>query len=159
MIFVTVGQMLGFDRFIRAMDKWAELNPQEEVRAQIGDGKYQPQSMQWVRMMSSTEFNATVARAELLVAHVGMGTFFVSMGTGKPVVMMPRRASLMEHTTDHQVHTLRWLGKKPGVFAADNEDDLPAAISRARAMAAKLDGFQRFAPGPFIAKLREAILS
>jgi UDP-N-acetylglucosamine transferase subunit ALG13 len=158
MIFVTVGQMLGFDRFIRAMDHWAQDHPEVEVRAQIGDGKYEPRVMKWVRMLSSPEFRKTVTSAEIIVAHVGMGSFFVSMETGKPVVMMPRRAALMEHTTDHQLHTLRWLRDKPGVFAADDDDQLPEAISKARNSVVARGEFQRFAPAPFVAKLREAVL-
>lgn len=159
MIFVTVGQMLGFDRLVASMDHWAAEHPNEEVFAQIGDGKYKPTCMRWAVNLSSNEYKLTAAKAEIICAHAGMGSFFVSMEVGKPVVLMPRKAELFEHTTDHQVHTLRWLRQKPGVFAADDETELPAAIARARASARTSIHFERFAPAPFIAKLREAILS
>ncbi len=159
MIFVTVGQMLGFDRLIRAMDNWAAEHPEEEVFAQIGDGAYKPEFMKWVDMLKSCEFKSTVANAEVICAHAGMGSFFVSTENGKPLVMLPRKVELKEHTTDHQVHTLRWLRQKPSVFAADTEAELPAAIARARASTRSSNHFERFAPAPFIVRLREAILN
>jgi UDP-N-acetylglucosamine transferase subunit ALG13 len=163
MIFVTVGQMLGFDRLIMAMDRWAERHPDEVVFAQVGDGRYKPKAMRWTEMVPGATFKSTVAGAELIVAHAGMGSFFVAMEMGKPIVMMARRADLGEHTTDHQIDTLKWLREKPQVFPADAETDLPAAVSRARAAARERRGrtsqFQPFAPPPFIAKLRAAILS
>ena len=159
MIFVTVGQMLGFDRLIEAMDAWTSAHPGREVFAQIGDGRYEPGAMRWTRIVPPNEFRATVASAELIVAHAGMGSFFVAMEAQKPIVMLPRIEARREHTTDHQVHTLKWLREKPGVYAADSEDELPGAIERALAEATVFDGFRRFAPEPFVAKLRQAILN
>ena len=158
MIFVTVGQMLGFDRLIEAMDAWAQAHPDREVFAQIGDGRYTPTAMRSTRLVPPDEFKQTVAAAELIVAHAGMGSFFVAMEARKPVVMMPRFQARQEHTTDHQVHTLKWLRQRPGVYAADAEDQLPDQIERALADATAFDTFDRFAPSPFVAKLRQAIL-
>ena len=50
---------------------------------------------------------------------------------GKPIVLVPRFAAKGEHTTDHQVHTVRWLRQKPGVYVAMSDDDLADAINRA----------------------------
>jgi UDP-N-acetylglucosamine transferase subunit ALG13 len=158
MIFVTVGQMLGFDRFVRAMDGWAANNPQEQVFAQIGDGSYKPSTMKWVAKLSSKEFRRAARESELIVAHAGMGSFFVAMEAGKAIVMMPRHAELSEHTTDHQIHTLRWLRLKSGVFAADTDQDLPLAIEQARISNATKGAFQTYAPSDFTSRLRREIL-
>lgn len=159
MIFVTIGQMLGFDRLIEAMDLWAKAHPDKEVFAQIGDGGYTPGAMRWTRMIPPNEFNDIVASAEVIVAHAGMGSYFVAMGAQKPIVMLARLAARKEHTTDHQVHTLKWLSKKPAVFAADTERELPGQIECALADSTMFQTFDRFAPAPFVAKLRQAILS
>jgi len=158
MILVTVGQMMGFNRLIHAMDDWGRKHPDVKLIAQIGDGTYKPTAMNWMEMLTLSEFKATVAAAEIIVAHAGMGSFFVSMETGKPIVMMPRHAALGEHTTDHQIHTLQWLRKKPGVFAADEVDDLPGAIERARAATSMPSNFERLAPVDFVNRLRRAIV-
>jgi len=157
-IFVTVGQMLGFDRLIEAMDLWAGANPDREVFAQIGDGRYTPGAMAWTRMVPPDEFRGRATAADVIVAHAGMGSYFVAMEAQKPIVMLPRLQTRLEHTTDHQTHTLKWLREKPGVYAADTEDQLPRAIERALAGAAVFEKFDRFAPAPFVAKLRQAIL-
>jgi UDP-N-acetylglucosamine transferase subunit ALG13 len=151
--------MLGFDRLIEAMDLWAKAHPDLEVFAQIGDGRYTPDAMAWTRMVPPNEFKGKVAAAEVLVAHAGMGSFFVAMEAQKPVVMLPRLQARIEHTTDHQTHTLKWLRQKPGVYAADTEDQLPGQIERALADATEFEKFDRFAPEPFVAKLRQAILA
>ncbi len=158
MIFVTVGQVLGFDRLIEAMDVWAKAHPDREVFAQIGDGGYTPTAMHWTRIVPPDKFKHTVAAAELIVAHAGMGSFFVAMEAQKPVVMLPRLQARQEHTTNHQVDTLKWLRHKRGVYAADAEDQLPSQIERALANTTAFDKFNRFAPSPFVAKLRQAIL-
>jgi UDP-N-acetylglucosamine transferase subunit ALG13 len=158
-IFVTVGQMLGFDRLVEAMDLWAKAHPEREVFAQIGDGRYAPTAMPWTRMIPPVEFKSKVAAAELIVAHAGMGSYFIAMEAQKPIVMLARLEARQEHTTDHQVHTLKWLRLKPGVYAADNEDQLPGQIERALADATVFYSFSRSAPAAFVAKLRQAILS
>ena len=75
--------------------------------------------MRWTRTVPHGEFKATVQMAELIVAHAGMGSFFVAMEAQKPIVVLPRMSARQEHTTDHQLHTLKWLREKPGVYAAD----------------------------------------
>jgi UDP-N-acetylglucosamine transferase subunit ALG13 len=159
LIFVTVGQMLGFDRLIIAMDAWATDHPDQEVFAQIGDGAYVPNAMRWTRMVPPGEFMEKVRSTELIVAHAGMGTFFVAMEAQKPIVMMPRMRAKKEHTTDHQLHTLTWLREKPGVYAADSECDLPGAIGAAKRASTVFETFDRFAPATFVAKLRDAMLN
>lgn len=159
MIFVTVGSMLGFDRLVSAMDEWAEQHPREEVFAQIGDGRYAPANMRWTRLLSPTEFRARLRASRLLVAHAGMGSFFTAMEAQRPVVMMPRLAARQEHTTDHQLHTLKWLSARSGVYAVNSEAELPEAIDRALSDATAFDRFDRFASSAFLVRLRESILN
>ena len=156
MIIVTTGTMLPFDRLVRAMDRWAGMHAGEEVFAQIGDGSYKPRNMSWARFLVPREFTDRVRASSLIVSHAGTGSFFLAADTGKAVVMLPRLAVNREHTTDHQVHTARWLSRKPGVYVATTEKDLPAAIARARvsgnSVAAQL---RSYAPEPFLAEIRK----
>jgi hypothetical protein len=50
MILVTTGALLPFDRLIAVMDDWAARHPQTELFAQIGDGRYLPRHMPYLRM-------------------------------------------------------------------------------------------------------------
>lgn len=123
MIFVTVGSMFPFDRLIAAMDQWAAGLGQSrgEVLAQIGAGSLEPCHMRWVRRLERAEFARTVAGADLVVAHAGMGSVITAGEYGKPIVLLPRRAAAGEHTNDHQIDTAGWLRRRPGIYVADAE--------------------------------------
>jgi UDP-N-acetylglucosamine transferase subunit ALG13 len=150
---------MAFDRLICAMDKWAQEHSEYEVLAQIGDGDYQPNHMRSMRTLTPSMFNDAVRNAAIVVAHAGMGSYFMATEMGKPLVLLPRRASNREHTTDHQLHTAQWLGKKPGVYVALSEDELGCAVGRAL-----VDGgiatreFSRFAPQPFLSRVRQFLV-
>lgn len=145
-----------FDRFIRAADKWAKEHPDQDILAQIGNGNYIPSHMQWTRMFSPKEYRKIVEKSAIIVAHAGMGCFFFAMEMGKPIVMMPRYASKREHTTDHQIHTVQWLRHKPGVYVAMSDDELAGCIDRAMVEGSVNDDeFCRFAPEPFLTKIRQ----
>jgi UDP-N-acetylglucosamine transferase subunit ALG13 len=134
MIFVTIGSMFPFDRMVRAMDAWAAAQ-EEEILAQIGAGSFEPRHMAWVRSLPRPDYAAAISRARLVVAHAGVGSVVAAGEQGKPIVVLPRRAALGEHTSDHQVETAGWLRGKPGVQVADSEADLPACIAAAAAAA------------------------
>jgi len=159
MILVSVGTMLPFDRLIQTMDAWAAAHPGEKLFAQIGAGAYEPKHMEWVRLIGPKDFGAKVRAANLIVAHAGMGSYLSAMEAAKPIVMLARLAALREHTTDHQVHTSRWLREKSGVYLAESDTDLPAAIERARAQGVgTIRDFQPYAPEPFLREVRALLL-
>lgn len=159
MIFVTVGSMLAFDRLIVSMDGWAKTHRDNDVFAQIGGGAYQPVHMRWTRMLSPAKFQETVRDAAVMVAHAGMGSYFIAAQARKPIVMLPRFAARQEHTTDHQLHTIKWLRDRPGVYAAMSENELESAIADAMRGGAVADGeFSTFAPESFVTRVREFLV-
>ena len=162
MIFVTIGSMFPFDRMIREMDAWAATTGSgEEILAQIGAGSFEPRHMTWVRRLERPDYGAAIRRARLVVAHAGVGSIVSASELGKPIVVLPRRAALGEHTSDHQVETVGWLRDKAGVFVADGEGDLTGCIAAAAASADAAAGARRMAPTAdpaFIARLRHFIL-
>jgi UDP-N-acetylglucosamine transferase subunit ALG13 len=157
LIFVTVGSMLPFDRLIRAVDNLA-ISPGQEIFAQIGHGKYLPRNLRFARMLTPEKFEEYVTSATLVIAHAGMGTVITAMEAGKAVVILPRLAALREATTDHQVHTARWLNGKPGILAAASEADLERVVD----IALNLQGHTlrqlcKSAAPEFVAKIRAFI--
>ncbi len=130
-IFVTVGSMFPFDRLVRAMDNWAQATPGREVVAQIGDGAFTPEHMRWVRRLEPTAFEDAVNRADLVVAHAGIGSMLTARTAGTPIVLLPRRRQLGEHNSDHQVETVMSLRGRKGIFIADSETDLAQAMQAA----------------------------
>ncbi len=113
-----------FDRLVRTMDAWAAANPAVPVLIQIGKGAHEPQHAQWVRTLPLPDYQARVAACALFVAHCGMGSIITAIQAGKPILMLPRRAALGEHNTDHQLSTARHIGIRPGLHVAADADDL-----------------------------------
>ena len=114
MIFVTVGTDMPFDRMIRVVDQWASENDRTDVFAQIGEKGAEPAFLQYSRFLDPAEFNRRFATADLIVSHAGMGTILSALRFGKPILVMPRRASLGEQRNEHQLataHRLQELGK------------------------------------------------
>jgi UDP-N-acetylglucosamine transferase subunit ALG13 len=107
MIFVTVGTQLPFDRMIRTVDRWAAECGRDDVFAQIGPGAYEPRNLGYSRFIGADEFRERVQRAQVVIAHAGMGSIITALELGKPIIVMPRLVELGEHRNDHQVATAR----------------------------------------------------
>ena len=124
MIFASVGSMLPFDRFVQAVDDWAATNRQTPVFVQIGNGAYEPRHAEWVRIMPHDEYSRRLRECTLFVAHVGMGSILQSLEARKQMLLLPRHKSLGEHTTDHQLDTVKRFRDTPGLRIAEDEVEL-----------------------------------
>lgn len=129
MIFASVGSMLPFDRFVKAVDDWAAANPAQEVYVQIGEGEYEPRHTPWTRIMPHDEYRARLRDCDLFVAHVGMGSILQALEERKQLLMLPRHQSLGEHTTDHQLHTAARFRDTPGLRIVDDVPALHASMT------------------------------
>jgi UDP-N-acetylglucosamine transferase subunit ALG13 len=159
MIFVTVGSMMPFDRLVRAMDQWTASSSEPNVFAQIGAGA-PPVHMKWARSVTPAEFSDLISSAAVIVAHAGMGSIISAAEAGKPIVIMPRHASLKEHTTDHQVHTAAWLAGRPGIYVANSGIDLAERIDEASAaIGSTRPCLAKTAPEDFVSRLRALLLN
>lgn len=130
MIFVTVGTQLPFDRLIAAVDAWAGRIGRRDVLAQIGPSEFRPRHIESRSFLSPTEFSQCFAEAELVVAHAGMGTIISAMSQGKPILVMPRQATLHEQRNDHQLATARRMKEAGRILVAMNTQELDAELSR-----------------------------
>ena len=136
MIFVTVGTQLPFDRLIHAVDAWAGRSGRRDIFAQIGPSELRPQHIEYRPFLSPADFTRNFAGAELVIAHAGMGSILSAMSQGKPILVMPRRASLNEHRNDHQLATARRFKEMGHILVAMDEHELDAQLSRLESMPA-----------------------
>jgi len=156
-IFVTIGTLLPFDRLIRLVDGLAPSLPERPFFAQIGKGAYEPRNMDYARHLAPSAFGDKVRQASLIVAHAGMGSVITAMEARKPIVVFPRALELGEHTTDHQMSTVRWLSGKPGVHVAMDEAALGAVINAALSSAEGCEVMTPTAPPQFLERIRRFI--
>jgi len=124
MIFVTIGST-DFDPLIVRMD---ELGPRlgDDVIMQIGLGEYVPKNGRFFRFAQSLD--DYYARADLVVAHGGLGTIVEVLERGKKLVCVVNPTTY----DTHQEHLL-------GLFSAQNNlvwckglEQLEEAIQQAR---------------------------
>lgn len=131
MIFVTVGTQIPFDRLMRMVDEIAPQLHGEEIIAQSCDGKYMPQHFSTVRLIEPARFEEIFSRARVVIAHAGMGSIVSAMRRGKPLVIVPRQASLGEHRNDHQLATAQHFSQNCDVCVAHTAAELLDAVRSA----------------------------
>ncbi|MHC4080035.1 MAG: glycosyltransferase [Planctomycetota bacterium] len=130
MIFVTVGAQMPFDRLVRTVDAWSATRGGTGIFAQIGDTRWRPGHMGWTPRLSACDYRQRLYEADAVVTHAGMGTILTALEFGKPVLVMPRRGSLMETRNDHQLGTAAAFAEAGLVAVAWNERQLPQALER-----------------------------
>jgi UDP-N-acetylglucosamine transferase subunit ALG13 len=124
MIFVTVGTDMPFDRMVRVIDAWAAETGRQDVFAQIGEGGWEPKHIRFAHFLPPQEFADHFDKARVIVSHAGMGTILTALYRGKPILVMPKKASLGEHRNEHQTATARRMMEIGGVNVAFDESEL-----------------------------------
>ena len=118
-----------FDRLVRAVDEWAGRSGRRDVFAQLGESAFVPIHIESVPMIGPGEFKRRVAEAEVIVAHAGAGTILTALTFCKPILVMPRKASLMETRNEHQTASARRFAER-GVTVAWDEHELAGHLDR-----------------------------
>lgn len=128
MIFVTVGTQEPFDRLIMAMDH-ISLKLGIEVVAQISvKSKFKVKNIKTIDFISPTEFEKLFNNADLIVAHAGIGTIVSALVNQKPLIVLAREEKLMEHRSDHQIATAKYLENLGYINVARDVEELELMI-------------------------------
>ena len=123
MIFVTVGSDRPFDRMLAIVDRWASNNLEVPVIGQIATGR-RMQNISSSPYLSPVEFRTRCREAKLIVSHAGMGTVLSAREIGRLLIVFPRRAELLEHTSNHQMATAKRLEQVQGVLISYSDEQL-----------------------------------
>jgi UDP-N-acetylglucosamine transferase subunit ALG13 len=157
MIFLTVGTDGPFDRLVSIVDQWAVTNGRKDVVAQIGRSKLRPKALQFQEFLEPAGFLENFASAEVVIAHAGMGTILTALQHGKPLLVMPRLASLGEQRNEHQLATARRLHEAGKVNVAFNDDELRARLQNLSEIAASSVRIDAYAESRLTASLTRFI--
>ena len=143
MIFVTVGTNpdMGFERFVKAMDKLA-ATLEERVVIQHGCSIYKPQYAEHFDFISGKQFEQFNQEARLVVSHAAAGAAIVALRYRKPLVVVPRLKQFNEHIDDHQLQLAAALEaeKKAIVVHEPSANTLRTAIAQAMQLQSKPQG-------------------
>lgn len=132
MIYVTVGNHdQPFERLITAMDS---LVRKLEARAtmQIGVSGHATVYAKSRNFFSYDEAEEFIKKADIVVAHAGIGTLISARRWGTPLIICPRRKMYGEHFNDHQMEICSEFIKNPrqGVEVALETDEIEQKILR-----------------------------
>jgi UDP-N-acetylglucosamine transferase subunit ALG13 len=153
MIFITVGTDQPFDRMVKIIDHWAVERGRTDLFAQIGDGGWEPKAIPFTHFLNPVEFKQQFAAARIIIAHAGMGTILSALHHGKPILVMPKLASLGEHRNEHQLATARRMMSQGNVTVAFDEAELRAKLDQLDSIIPR-EKIPPVASGPLIEGLR-----
>jgi UDP-N-acetylglucosamine transferase subunit ALG13 len=133
-IFVVVGTQEPFDRMVKTIDLWARNNSTHSIFAQISRAEYKPEFIGFTDFISPELFDQHFNEADLIVSHAGMGTIISALRHSKPIIVMPRLASMHEHRNDHQLATAKSFEKLGYVKAVYSEKELYNELNTAESI-------------------------
>jgi len=133
-ILVTVGSQLPFDRLIAPVAAWARARGVKDIYFQHGGTAVDLSGFVHAAFVPPDEAARLFDRATAVVAHVGMGTILGCLERGKPILVLPRKASLGETRNEHQSASARSLEGRPGFIVAWDERELPGLLDRLDSM-------------------------
>jgi UDP-N-acetylglucosamine transferase subunit ALG13 len=138
-VVVTLGTMRGYS-FRRAVERLVGLVPQvtepgAEVLWQIGASDVSDLPVRARASVPAAELLDAVRRADLVIAHAGIGSCLAALDAGKCPVLLPRRAELGEHVDNHQRLIAAELDRRGLAITRDPDeltvDDLVLDMTRA----------------------------
>ena len=134
MIFVTVGTWhSGFDRLVQKIDELFESGSlNEKIIAQVGNGHYQPSNFKTLEFCSPQEFDDQISQSRVVVTHAGVGSMMSAILENKPVIVVPRKASLNEADNDHQFNTAKQFEQEGMILVAYEVSQLEDCFEKAK---------------------------
>ncbi len=156
MIFVTVGTDQPFDRMVKIVDSWAADRGRTDLFAQIGEGGWHPRKIPFSNFLTPPDFKQRFNQARVIIAHAGMGTILSALHHGKPILVMPKLASLGEHRNEHQLATARRMMSLGNVTVAFDEAELRDKLDQLDSIVPR-EKIPPYATGPLIDGLRSFI--
>ena len=133
LIFATVGATLPFDRLVELVST-AKLAGRfdEELILQVGTGGMHPYGIDVHETLPFSKVQEILREASIVVCHGGTGSIITALQNGCHVIAIARRADLAEHYDDHQREIIDAFHARGLIEVATSEDELVAAIHRAK---------------------------
>lgn len=119
---VVLGTYRGFG-FRRLVRRLLEVIPAgTEVLWQTGDTDVTGLGVTGHDAIPEHQLSDAMRKADVVVAHAGVGTALAALEVGKCPVLVPRRLCFREHVDDHQAQIASELGHRCLAIAAEADD-------------------------------------
>ena len=139
MIFITTGTSLPHDGLIKKIDDLKAMGQLRDViYAQIGNGKYIPNYIRWLRFVGNMD--AVYDRADLIISNCGAGTILENVVKGRKLIVVQNPDII----GGHEWELVSKMEKLGCLLWCKDIDNILADIKRAM----EID-FKRFIPEKF----------
>lgn len=132
MIFVSVGtHKEGFDRLIKEIDFLVEQKIiKDKVFAQIGNGKFIPKNITFVRFMNEDEMEKQIKKCNTYITHGGVGSISLGLSLKKRLIILPRLKKYSEAIDNHQIEIATELEKTKQAIYCKSEKDIKEKLKQ-----------------------------
>lgn len=139
MIFVTLGtQDKEFSRLLEAIDREIEKgNIKEKVIVQAGCTKYESKNMEIFDLIPTNEFDKYIKKADLIIAHGGVGSILTAIKNNKKVIAAARLSKYKEHTNDHQKQIVKEFADMGYILELRDFNKLGKLIEKSKSFSPK----------------------
>ncbi len=130
MILVLLGtQNNSFIRLLKEVEKCIDSGIiKEDVVAQIGNTDYSTEKMLIKKFYSQQEIEELIDKANLIIAHGGVGSIITCIKRNKKVIAVPRLKKYKEHVNDHQLQIVESLSQDGYIIGLKELEELDKAI-------------------------------
>ncbi len=134
-VVVTLGTYRGYGFPLLVRQLLKILPGDAEVLWQTGDTDVAGFGISGRRAIPESELTAAMAKADVVVAHAGVGAALAAFEVGKCPLLVPRRLSRDEHVDDHQTQIAAELAGRGLAISVEadqiSDEDLGRAAARA----------------------------
>jgi UDP-N-acetylglucosamine transferase subunit ALG13 len=111
-VVVTLGTYRGY-QFPRLVERLVKVLPGDaEVLWQTGETDVGRFEIEGHEALPERELTDAMRKADVVVAHAGVGAALAAIEVGKCPILVPRRFSLEEHVDDHQIQIAAELAER-----------------------------------------------
>ena len=103
----------------------------EEVIVQTGYTKYQIKGAKCYDFIEFEMMQEYLRNCRMLITHSGVGSIVSGLELGKPIIAVPRRQQLNEHSDDHQMQITRKMEESGAIIPVYDISKLRDAIKEA----------------------------
>ncbi len=130
MILVLLGtQNLGFKRLLDAIQKEIDKGIiKDHVIVQAGSTRYQSNNMEIFNLIGNDEYKKLVQKADLIIAHGGVGSIMDGITNNKKVIAVARLKQYNEHVNDHQLQIIEKFSELGYIYKLTDINRLEEAL-------------------------------
>lgn len=134
MILVLLGtQNNSFHRLLEEIQKNIDNgNIKEDVIVQKGYTKFESKDMTLYNQLPIGEIKKLVSKANLIIAHGGVGSIITSIEQRKKVIAVPRLKKYNEHVNDHQIDIIKSFDEMGYIIGIEDVSQLSEALERVK---------------------------